>query len=367
MAFVFFLFGIFQSFFSLSKILFSGILFDFGYFLRAAGNLSLGINPYFAENFVYPLPVVLLYLPLLRIPLYTSQIIWFFLSLIALLTAIYFSLKSIDWQPKTKHLLIIFPLIFLSFPVKWSFGLGQINFLVLLCLVFCFFFSQKKQDLPAGISLGLSIILKLSPLFFVLYFLIKKRFKIVFFSLVTVVVLFSLSGMLFGFNLIKDYFLIVLPKLFEATSKHGYYNQAFSSLSAGFFKDKNILTFLNFFFAAGITLADSYVFLKTKGVTAWDYSLGLCSILLINGFSWQHHFVLLIFVFLVIAHNFIFNSTKKIKWSFFFACYLLISFNFKKPDLLGEGVFAKILQAHVFWGDLLLWLFLFFTKKTKTE
>src|SRR4030042_312992 len=67
------------------KSVLKGILFDFGYFIRAAENLRNNINPYLAENFVYPPPVLFLYFPFLKIPLVPRQVIWFLLSLLALL------------------------------------------------------------------------------------------------------------------------------------------------------------------------------------------------------------------------------------------------------------------------------------------
>jgi len=354
---LFFLLGIIQPFYSLSKILLYGKLFDFGYYLRAVGNLFSGINPYFAENFVYPPPVLFLFIPFYQLSFFWSQILWTLLSLICLIVAIKYSFKSLYWKPTKKQFLLIVPLVFLSFPVKWTFGLGQINHLVLLFLVLTYYFCQNKKDFWSGVCLGIAAILKLTPLFLLFYFLIKRKFKIVLVSAGTVVLLFLFFGGIFGFELMKDYLMTVIPRLFEPTTKHGYYNQAFSSLSAGFVSNAQSLNFLNFLFASMIIFFDTIIFKRIKNVNSLDYSLAISSMLLINGFSWQHHFSLLLFPFLVIF-NYLTNKKSQKLTILSFVAYGLVAFNIKHPELLGNSFLVKILLQHVFWGNLLLWFLL---------
>lgn len=369
--FLFFLFLIVfgQWVYSIGKILIHGTLFDFGYYIHAVQNYSKGLNPYFVENFAYPPPVLFIFYPLSRLPIFWSQIIWTFVSLSSLIFSLKYIFKVVDWKPTKNEILIIFSLSILSFPVRWTFGLGQINFLVLFFIVLTYYFSIKNKNVFAGICLGISVILKMTPLLLLFYFLIKRRFKIIIAALITIVSLLIFSGLIFGFDLVKEYLFVVIPRLFDPLTKHGYYNQAFSSLSAGLIFDKNILTSINFLFAGILLVIDFFVFRKKKKVDALDYSLAIITMLLVNGFSWQHHFVLLLFPFLVLV-NFFLKFLKASPWRtwrilLLLALYVLVSFNFKNQDLLGKGIFATILLSHVFWGALLLWILIIFMIKNE--
>lgn len=356
-----------QWIYSIGKILLGGSLFDFGYYIRAVQNYSKGLNPYFVENFAYPPPVLFIFYPLSRLPIFWSQIIWTFVSLSSLIFALKYIFKVVDWKPTKNEILIIFSLSILSFPVRWTFGLGQINFLFLFFIVLTYYFSIKNKNVFAGICLGISVILKMTPLLLLFYFLIKRRFKIIIAALITIVSLLIFSGLIFGFDLLKDYLFIVIPRLFDPLSKHGYYNQAFSSLSAGLIFDKNILTIVNFLFAGILVVIDFFIFRKKKKVDALDYSLAIITMLLVNGFSWQHHFALLLFPLLTLSK--VSPCICKVRPCrgilILFISYLLVSFNFKNPDLLGKGIFATILLSHVFWGSLLLWILIVFSIKNE--
>ena len=73
--------------------------------------------------------------------------------------------------------------------------------------------------------------------------------------------------------------------------------------------------------------------------------------LIINNFSWQHHFVWLIFPFFA---TFFFIRDKRPETKYFailFLAYLLVAFNLKYPQEV-----PVFFQSHVFFGALLLWV-----------
>jgi len=73
--------------------------------------------------------------------------------------------------------------------------------------------------------------------------------------------------------------------------------------------------------------------------------------LIVNNFSWQHHFVFMIFPFLV---TLFYVQKIKINLKLLFVLsvsYLLISFNLKNPNVV-----PVLLQSHVFYGAILLWI-----------
>jgi hypothetical protein len=89
---------------------------------------------------------------------------------------------------------------------------------------------------------------------------------------------------------------------------------------------------------------------KKAAAVNLTFSLLITLSLLINNFSWQHHFVWLLFPFITI---FYFMKDKKLSWYYYLVLgisFFLVGFNLKSPNLL-----PVILISHVFYGALMLW------------
>ncbi len=171
----FFLLGTIQPLYSLGKILFSGQLFDYNFtYLRAASAFLEGKNIYSFGDINYPSTALFIFIPLSFLPIYSGQIIFTLVSLICLVLSVIFITKSLNWKLNLNETLLIFPLIFLSFPSKWTLGLGQLNNLVLLFVVLNFYFFKKQKYWFSGFFLGWAMALKLIPGLLVIYFLLKK-------------------------------------------------------------------------------------------------------------------------------------------------------------------------------------------------
>jgi hypothetical protein len=71
---------------------------------------------------------------------------------------------------------------------------------------------------------------------------------------------------------------------------------------------------------------------------------------LINNFSWQHHFVWLLFPFITILY---FIKNKKLARYYYLILgisFFLVSLNLKTP-----GDFSLLFISHVFYGSIMLW------------
>ena len=103
--------------------------------------------------------------------------------------------------------------------------------------------------------------------------------------------------------------------------------------------------------------------IKNMGRINLEISAIITLSLLINSFSWQHHFVLLLIPFFVI---FIYIKSNKLNLRYIAALglsYILISINLKNPSSM-----FVIFQSHVFYGALLLYglnIFLLLKKEKK--
>lgn len=257
-------------------------------------------------------------------------------------------------------------MMLLAFPVKWTLSLGQINNFILLPMVLAFFFYRSRKPVASGLSIGLAACLKIVPGALLLYFLTKREFKIFVSGLMTVITLFLLSGVAFGFNLVGEYFSKVVPATFGIEGKYTYYNQAASGFFSRVINNGNNAATATIIFSLLILVVTLYLLLRQKEVDAFGYSLIISTILLINSFSWQHHFVWLLFPFLTLFAYLKKCPSRKMQL-LTFVSYLLVAFNIKRPELLMSSFFDKILLSHVFFGNFLLWLLLVFLISRKGE
>ncbi|MGB9637654.1 MAG: glycosyltransferase family 87 protein, partial [Microgenomates group bacterium] len=172
---LFFALGTLQPLLSLARILLYGRLFEYNFtYLRAAKTALAGKSIYSFGDINYPPPALFLFIPFRFLPVFWGQIIWSAVSLGCLLLALYFSFKALKLAWKWQNLYLVLPLTFLAFPVKWTFGLGQINNLILLLLVLGFFFYQRDKFTLSGFILGVATALKIVPGVFLFYFDLPK-------------------------------------------------------------------------------------------------------------------------------------------------------------------------------------------------
>lgn len=239
------------------------------------------------------------------------------------------------------------------FPVKFTLGMGQINFLILFLFLLSIYLLEKKRHNFAGVFLGLSIMIKFFPVLFLPYLMILKKWRILFsFMLV------CLSILLLTFIIVKPdinyyFYKNIVPTLFNGW-KTDYYNQSLSGflgrqMATGFLREalRGVISVVL------IAVSFLIIWLKnSKKATTVNLAFGLLITLslLINNFSWQHHFVWLLFPFITI---FYFMKNKKFGWHYYLVLaisFFLVGFNLKSPNVL-----PVILISHVFYGALMLW------------
>jgi hypothetical protein len=247
---------------------------------------------------------------------------------------------------------IVLGLVCLSFPVKFTLGMGQINNLILFLFVLAIYFLEKKKNYLSSFFLALSLAIKFFPLFFPLYFLIKKKWKILFFTTITFC-LFYLIAFFLDPKINLYFYKNILPT-FLSGWKTAYYNQSLSGFISRSILDSNLRNVLRYALSIIFVAVSLFVIFKTlKNNKLQNMHLGLLVSLnlIVSNFSWQHHFALMVFPFLVTLF-FIQNMKNNRKFLItILIAYLLISFNLKNPNDV-----PVLLQSHVSYGAVLLWL-----------
>jgi alpha-1,2-mannosyltransferase len=164
---------------------------DLGVYLRLGGryiftpNLySLGLG-HTGLLFTYPPFAALLFAPWQRV--FTTvdavQIGWTMCNLVALVALLVLSLRLVrpEWKRTSRWrlaLVLMLPALLLN-PVLLTVGFGQVNLVVTLLVLWDLLGSRRIGPfrVPMGVATGLAAAVKLTPIIFVPYLLLTRRFR----------------------------------------------------------------------------------------------------------------------------------------------------------------------------------------------
>ncbi len=282
-----------QFIFNLFRLIRDFPLNDFSVYMNGVEHTLSG-NPYtqkFFDYYNYPPAATLLFYPFSLLPINTAEFLFTALSLLSALVIV-FLLFRLTNQKLTFHFsLFTFYLLLRFSPTRLTLTLGQVNLIVLLLILLAF---HWRKSWLGGISLGLAFILKFTPVFLLLFFVLKKHWGVILGFLYTVILLHFLAILAFGWNLTGYYYLEVLPKLLTQTGLYTaqltYMNQSLTALLGrlGIFDLYHTLIKL----AAILPLL---WLLSRRRLDFTTYALFLMFMtIFLPTFAWQHHYVFLI-------------------------------------------------------------------------
>ncbi|MDP3970924.1 MAG: glycosyltransferase family 87 protein [bacterium] len=146
-------------------------------------------------RYLYPPAVLILFLPLTIFSFKTAVWLWLGLNCIMLFATIWLLEKIIQVKPKhnTFYWLIALSCITIYTPIFVSLRTGQVNiFLMFLLVVHLFLFNLKKFKWASLVVAGM-IIIKLFPVILLAYYLIKKQYSFVEYTLAWMLTLFIIT------------------------------------------------------------------------------------------------------------------------------------------------------------------------------
>ena len=327
---------------------------DFHVLWTATKFLSAGNNPYLAQDIFtgvgYPPNTLLFYLPLTIFNYQLAQNIFTFLSFLSLLGIVYISVKIARKKFSWTHLLLFAFLALISFPTKFAFGMGQNNLLAFLLVLLSYYFFKKRGRVASGLLLGAAIAFKTIFGFLVIYYFIKKEWRVFFYSLVAISFFIILVGLISDINFYTYYFHKVIPPLLNVAGREIYYNQGLMGFFSRLTSDLIFRKQLTWISSLIILFTITYFSIRKKKDDL-SFSLFIIGLLLVDTLSWQHHFVWLIFPFILL-----FEKAKKYKVGvliLIIVSYSLISWNFSST-LAFSGLLGPIIYSHTFLGALML-------------
>jgi len=185
--------------------------------------------------FFYPPQSLLLFRLFTLIPFAPAKALWAMANGLFAVGFVFLLTKIFGKSHKLSHLdnAVIFLLTTVFFPLQNTISGGQINVFLLFLTTAAFYFFQQKRDGLTGILLGIATVIKISPFLLLLYFLLKRQWKI------------SVSGLATMGGL------TLLTELFVKRGIHWYYLRHvvddISKQSKGGFRDQSLRNFLTQF------------------------------------------------------------------------------------------------------------------------
>jgi alpha-1,2-mannosyltransferase len=332
---------------------------DFQVHYYGAADLIQGQNPYLPDaNFftpqVYPPFDMVFFIPFLVFPYEVAEKVWTSLSILAVLGTLFLIAKHFKVSFFHPLHLFLAALVFLAFPTKFTFGMGQINAVILLFTTLVWYFMQKKEYVKSGIFLSFPVMLKFYPLLVLPYLVWIRKWKILFACIVTSVVLFGTSLFFVPFQIQYMFFTQMLPDLL-ASWKGDYYNQAFTGVLMRVVEDENLRQVLRVAFALLLTAISFIVIIlrKQKSISVLNLEIALLLTLsiLINNFSWQHHYIQLVLPFFILVY-----TIREQKRMYPLYIPIAISYALVAINIVTPASVPVFMQNHVFYGGFILYI-----------
>jgi len=155
-----------------------------------------------AAPFVYPPNVIPLILPLSYLSFPTAEKVFLIVNLIAVSFLLYGGIVLVKSHSKAIQATCLISCALL-FGVTYSLTLGNLAAIVATLVVWTVILVQKNKNIWAGILLGISTIKPTTSIFFLPYFLWKKRFSLVACSIVVSLILSGIGLLLTNDSIFK--------------------------------------------------------------------------------------------------------------------------------------------------------------------
>jgi hypothetical protein len=157
-------------------------------------------NPLPVEGYFYTSFFALLIEPISKQTLSVAMFIWGIIQILCLIILCVFSIRSIPNLPKIGAVLYI-GLYLTSFPILHNMKWGQVSLLITVCIITAFFAANHNKKILAGVLLGFATAIKLYPLYFIVYFILRRDIRTcISFILSTLSFYFIFPSIILGFD-----------------------------------------------------------------------------------------------------------------------------------------------------------------------
>ena len=202
--------------FALIGVLLAGVFFavywvrvrqdmsDFGVCYRAGQRILWGETLYRTTDghlqYKYAPVSALFYAAFAWLPYEVGKFLWYCLELFCLFAGFWISHQCLPSPEKGKWFVIGWGLLISAKFIGREIELGQVNTVIIFILVSMLAAVLRKAEILSGVLWGVSVFFKPYALVFLPYFLLKKRFKIIFSGLAVLVLGLFIPILIFGWH-----------------------------------------------------------------------------------------------------------------------------------------------------------------------
>jgi hypothetical protein len=299
-----------------------------------------------------------------------AKLIWLAMNL---LIVVWFIYQSIRWIKQSNllteknYLIIAIPIIFFLnyMPIVQNLRVGQANLLALLFMTLSFIFYKDGKKNLCGLMLAFAVLTKITPAFLILYWLIKKEYRVFLSTLISIAILWVITIPLLGIQLQLDYFHYYLryPVYFLKDAMIMINNISLYAWLTDYAKGTppfHLLPIILFILFLCVTLfiwfrRITYTQMPGNKSTVLEYGWTVAFIPLLTHYTEDLHLVnFCIFyagIWLYIRH-----SLPLWLWLSLILSWLLINGTFPFTDLLYSTMIPISLRYYNLYGALLAWI-----------
>lgn len=175
---------------------------DFRTYFMASEDALAGRNPYTKSekhlDYIYPPLLLWLCAPLTKLPFLVAVAVWTLVNFLAWIGAVCLTLKIVNPRRAATWILIVVPSLACYRWILQASTRGQLNLIVLLVTLAGLWAAERRKEWLSGSFLAMAIHLKLLPILFLPYFILRTRWKVVASCFAVGVILLVLPGVTYG-------------------------------------------------------------------------------------------------------------------------------------------------------------------------
>ena len=241
-------------------------------------------------SFVYPPNVIPLIWFLGYFPMKAAFNFWIVLHLIATGVVLWGANILLECKSRAFRTICSISVVFL-YGFVFDLQVGNVATFIAVLLLWMFILARNNLDLPAGILLGIALFKPTLVILFIPYFLIKKRFYLVFVSIITAICL-ALTGLAISGNSVTGFLqdsISGFPLWLNDPSNNPYISMSRIDLRVmgpRFFPDSPFVAklFSDLIIVLLVGLV-SWYFYRKQSRTAWSKNIDLSEMVLVSCLS----------------------------------------------------------------------------------
>lgn len=182
-------------------------------------------------SFLYPPPAAIFFAPLTFLKFEVAVVIWATINVLATVCAFWLVIHYFFGDRYTRFRYSALLLLF-SFSTEMNFMVshGQVNGVLLLLMILGFFALRQNAQIWSGVALGTAAVIKLFPIIFLPYLIVKKQWKAAMSFFITCCGWFVLAWPFFKTEGLRHFFVQRIPKLLHGNV--GFHDEGSSIYSS---------------------------------------------------------------------------------------------------------------------------------------